>query len=278
MDKQLAVYRGTVPRGAQTWEMPLHTPDILASARVLACCNLAYQLTGDRKYVDAGRQWAWTGVSMVYLDRPTDGAVGLYATTAVLGATNWVAPYWIGLPVQWCGLVYRSSVQDLARLDPDEGAFWGHLAAGITRSGLQQTFSLGDSQRQGLLPDFYHLLEQLPDGPAISPGTVQANLAEAYGQTPIYTLHRVSAEGMLLHVPGGIGRVEQVGPMVRIAMDGWSSRPYWLRLVRVPAVPPRVELEGGKVLETDYNADRKTLNVLVEGKGPMVLSLLPAAR
>ncbi len=270
LDKQLDVYRNTVPRGAQTWEVPLHTPDILAAGRIVACCNLAYQLTADEKYLDAARHWAWTGVSMVYLDPPTDGPVGLYATTAVLGATNWNAPFWIGLPVQWCGLVYRSSLQDLARLDSEEGEFWNQLAIGITRSGLQQTFPLDDAERQGLLPDFFHLRKQRSDGPAISPGTVQANLAEAYGKTPVYTLKRLSPGGMLLHVPGGVGRVEQTGTSLRVEIDGWYSKPYWIRIARVPALP-KVELHGGEVLETDYNEERKTLNLLLEGKGTLEL-------
>jgi len=273
LDKQLEVYRHTVPRGAQTWEMPLHTPDILASGRILACCNLAYQLTADQKYLDAARHWAWTGVSLVYLDRPADSPVGLYATTAVLGATNWTAPFWIGLPVQWCGLVYRSALQDLARLDPTQGDFWGQLATGITRSGLQQTFPLEDRERQGLLPDFFHLRAQRSDGPAISPGTVQANLPEAFGKTPIYTSQRLSPGEVLLHVPGRIGRIEHNDRDVRIEIDGWYSKPYWVRLVRVPAPSPHVELQGGRVLSTEYSDQRQTLNVLVEGQGTLVLSL-----
>jgi hypothetical protein len=274
LDKQLEVYRHTVPRGAQTWEMPLHTPDILASGRIVAGCNLAYQLTADQKYLDAAREWAWSGVSLVYLDQPVDGPVGLYATTAVLGATNWTAPFWIGLPVQWCGLVYRSSLQDLARLDPESGFLWEQLAAGITRSGLQQTFPLEDAERQGLLPDFFHLRAQRSDGPAISPGTVQANLAEAYGKTPIYALQRLTPRNVLLHVPGGIGLVEHCGRETRVPINGWYSKPYWVRLVRVPAPPPQVELQGGKVLTTEYNATRRTLNVLVEGQGTLVLKQL----
>ena len=275
LDKQLEVYHNTVPRGAQTWEMPLHTPDILASGRVVACCNLAYQLTGDPKYLEASRHWAWTGVSMVYLDPPTDGPVGLYATTAVLGATNWTAPFWIGLPVQWCGLVYRSSLQELARLDSEQREFWNQLAVGITRSGLQQSFPLDDPQHQGLLADFFFLREQRPDGPAISPGTVQANLAEAYDRTPIYTLERIGPDGMLLHAPGQIRSIEQDGATIRVVIEGWSSEPYWLRLVRIPAMP-RIELQGGRLLETQFDADRKTLNLQVHGKGPFTLLLTPS--
>ncbi|RKX34815.1 MAG: hypothetical protein DRP64_19755, partial [Verrucomicrobia bacterium] len=225
LDQQLAVYRNTVPRGAQTWEMPLHTPDILASARMLRCCNLAYLLTGDRKYIDEGRYWAWTGVSMIYLDPPTDGPTGLYATTAVLGATAWAAPYWIGQPVQWCGLVYRSALQDFAKLDSGNTAFWEQLAQGITLAGLQQTFPLDDEERQGLLPDFFHLKAQKSDGPAISPGTVQANLAEAYGATPIYDVRRLGDSGMIVHVPGGIGNTQVEAETISIGIDGWYSDP-----------------------------------------------------
>ncbi len=48
--------------------------------------------------------------------------------------------------------------------------------------------------------------------------------------------------------------------------------PYWLRLVRVPAGPARVELEGGKVLEREYHQERNTLNLLVEGQGVLRLT------
>lgn len=272
LDKQLTLYRDTVPRGAQTWEMPLHTPDILGSGRILSCCNLAYLLTADPKYLEAARYWAWTGVSMVYLDPPTSGPVGLYATTAVLGATNWVAPFWIGLPVQWCGLVYRSALQELARLDPEMGPLWQHLAIGITRSGLQQTFPLNDQERQGLLPDFFYLKAQKSDGPAISPGTVQANLAEAYGKTPIYTVERLTGDGVLLHVPGDIGPIEHSGQTVRVRIDGWSSRPYWVRLVRLPAQPASITFDGGQVLSSDYQSDRHSLNIQLQGSGALVLN------
>jgi hypothetical protein len=41
------IQRFRTPRGAQTWEVPLHTPDILASAHLVWAYVRAYELTGD---------------------------------------------------------------------------------------------------------------------------------------------------------------------------------------------------------------------------------------
>lgn len=272
LDKRLEVYRNTVPRGAQTWEIPLHTPDILASARMLRCCGLAFLLTGDSKYIEAGRYWAWTGVSMVYLDPPTDGPTGLYATTGVLGATAWIMPHWIGQPVQWCGLVYRSALHDFAKLGIDEGMRWNRLARGLTFSGLQQSFPLEDRERQGLLPDYYHLKPQKSDGPAISPGTVQANLGEAYGVTPIYDARRLGESDMIAHVPGGIGRTKVSNDTIALDVDGWYADAYWVRITGIPMPPRGATMSRGDVLTLDYDGDRKALNVQVSGEGRLVIN------
>lgn len=73
LDKQTAAYGGTVPRGAQTWEIPLHTPDILASAHLVRAYSFGYILSGRKSYLEQARYWAWTGVPFVYLVNPTDG-------------------------------------------------------------------------------------------------------------------------------------------------------------------------------------------------------------
>ncbi|MHC4890329.1 MAG: hypothetical protein ACYTEO_12810 [Planctomycetota bacterium] len=149
LDKQTALYVGTVPRGAQTWEVPLHTPDILASAHMIKAYALGYIISGKEKYLEQARYWAWTGVPFVYLCPPTSGEVGLYATIPVLGATNWRAPLWIGRPVQWCGLVYCSALHLLSEYDA-KGP-WEKIAKGITTAGLQMSWPLTDEKRQGLL-------------------------------------------------------------------------------------------------------------------------------
>ena len=72
----------------------------------------------------------------LYLEPYTQGQLGVYAAVPVYGASDWVAS-WIGLPVQWVGLVYRSSIQRLSLYD--SGSPWDQIAKGITTTGLKMT-------------------------------------------------------------------------------------------------------------------------------------------
>lgn len=157
--------RFRVPRGAQTWELSLHTPDILASAHLVSAYVRGYELTGRQDYLAEARRWALSGVPFVYLwaEQP----VMLYATIPVYGATNWRAPNWIGLPVQWCGLVYAYALTELARYDTTLD--WRHLAEGILIAGEQMQVPREEGDYAGLLPDSFHLAYQRRQGPFINP-------------------------------------------------------------------------------------------------------------
>lgn len=156
--------RFRTPRGAQTWELSLHTPDILASAHLVAAYVRGYELTGDREYLELARKWAITGIPFVYLW--AEHPVMLYATIPVYGATNWIAPNWMGLPVQWCGLVYAHALTMLAPYDATLD--WNRLAWGILISGEQQQVPAGDP-KAGTLPDSFSLATQNRNGPFINP-------------------------------------------------------------------------------------------------------------
>ena len=146
--------RFRTPRGAQVWEIPLHTPDQLASAYAVWAYVRGYELTGKEEYREQARKWALTGVPFVYLW--SRYPIMLYATPPVFGATNWRAPCWIGLPVQWVGGVYAYA---LALLAPhDDSLDWNRLARGILISAEQQQFP--DGQYVGLLPDSIELRSQ----------------------------------------------------------------------------------------------------------------------
>ncbi|MFH1717454.1 MAG: hypothetical protein ABIF19_08905 [Planctomycetota bacterium] len=273
LDKQTALYADTVPRGAQTWEVPLHTPDILASAHMVKAYALGYIISGRREYLEQARYWAWTGVPFVYLYPPTAGRVGPYATIAVLGATNWKAPLWLGRPVQWCGLVYCSALHMLSECDP-EGP-WGKIARGITAAGLQMSWPRSDEERQGLLPDFFDLNEQIAAGPAINPGTVQAHVAELYGRGRIYDVKKLRDHGWFVHAPCTIGDVREGRDAVTLTLDGWGDRPYYVLVSGVKKEPREVlmrkvgpeKMEAAfESAETEMHSESGRLIVGLRGK------------
>lgn len=213
----------SVPRGAQTWEVPLHTPDILAAAHLVHAYTLGYEWTGEAAMLERAIEWAWTGVPFVYLNAPYSGEVGNYATISVLGATHWEAPVWIGLPVQWCGLVYADRTSRLARHDP-QGP-WEKLSAGITRSAMQQCYPL-DHPRRGLLPDSFQLELQLRNAADINPGTLQPLAMRHFLGVPVHDMRVARRSGLIVHAAGLIRELTEPGDReVSMLVRGWSVEP-----------------------------------------------------
>jgi len=274
LDKQTVLYAGTVPRGAQTWEVPLHTPDILASAHIVKAYTLSYIISGDEKYLEQARYWAWTGVPFVYIYPPTPGRVGPYSTIAVLGATNWRAPLWLGRPVQWCGLVYCSALHILSEYD--KKGPWGRITKGITAAGLQMSWPLTDEERQGLLPDFFDLKAQIGAGPAINPGTVQAHLPELYGKDKIYDVKRLPQQDCFIHAPCAISDVREDKKEVVFVVDGWGKEPYYVLVSGIEKEPNEVRVrklakESDRALafesaEKEFYSEYKYLVIRLNGK------------
>lgn len=155
------------PRGAQVWELSIHTPDIMGSSRLVLSNVLAYEATGEEKYLDAARRWAISGLPFVYLwedpdlkawsgDKYPEGEyqpMMRYATIAVFGATSWVAPNWMGRPVQWCGLDYAHALLLLSRYDSTLD--WHKIGEGIVASAECQLCL--EDEKIGLLPDSFQL-------------------------------------------------------------------------------------------------------------------------
>ncbi|MHC4120603.1 MAG: hypothetical protein ACYSWO_24170 [Planctomycetota bacterium] len=263
LDKQTALYANTVPRGAQTWEIPLHTPDILASAHMVKAYTLGYIISEREEYLQQARYWAWTGVPFVYLYPPTPQRVGSYSTISVLGATNWKAPLWLGQPVQWCGLVYSSALYLLSEYDR-QGP-WRKIADGITTVGLQMTWGETDDERLGLLPDYFDFRAQVAGGPAINPGTVQAHLPELYGVGTMYDVKKVPGRGWFIHAPCTIGTVREDDDAVTVTIDGWGQKSYHL-LISGMEQPHEVRVQSQEPSAVQFDSKRGILVANPTGK------------
>lgn len=274
LDKLTVLYAYTVPRGAQTWEVPLHTPDILASAHLVKAYTLGYILSEQEKYLEQAKYWAWTGVPFVYLCPPTPGRVGVYSTIAVLGATNWKAPLWLGRPVQWCGLVYASALHLLSEYDP-QGP-WEQIARGITATGLQMSWPHSDSERQGLLPDFFDLSAQIAAGPAINPGTVQAHVPDLFGKGTLYDVKKLASKGWFIHAPCAIRDIREDAARVAFATEGWGEKPYHVVISGIEKQPAHVSARNVsndsqrtsafKPAQRQFHREQQILVITLKGK------------
>lgn len=231
---RLARYDNAVPRGAQTWEVPLHTPDILASAHMVKAFTLGFELTQKEEYRKRAIRWGWTGVPFVYLRDSTDGPIGRFATTAVFGATHWQAPNWMGLPVQWCGLVYADALRRLERIDP--GGPWKKIADGIVASAIEQTYPL-EHPRRGLLPDSFSLRSQTRNAADINPGTLQPLAIALLTGVPDYD-YSVSPS---IVAPGKLEILDK--ETRRFRFTGWSNGPQRILLHFKPG-SARVTVDG----------------------------------
>jgi len=189
----------TVPRGAQTWEVHAHTPDIYAAAIAVDANVKGYHLTGDAKYLDAAKFWAQTGLPFVYswappissvpaavlhldengegkhgfLDKPTEFYIDTHrhvlpgASIAVFG-TSFYMVNWFGTPVQWCGLAWANSVREYVKLQPDP--VLKAVADAVFASGTQQQFDKGFAA--GTYPDSWNLASNTVNTAFIVPDSI----------------------------------------------------------------------------------------------------------
>ena len=131
-----------VPRAAQVWEVPVHTPDVLAASNAMDAYLEAYRFSGDRRWLDEAVLWARRGLPFIYLWDDPEQPFLVGASIPVFGAT-WYQGSWFGRPVQWNGLCYADSLLRLAEYDQHRD--WRKLAEAIIRSAIHQQDQQGEN-------------------------------------------------------------------------------------------------------------------------------------
>ncbi|MFQ6096190.1 MAG: carbohydrate binding domain-containing protein, partial [Armatimonadota bacterium] len=150
------IERYSRPQGAENWEVPLACPNLRAAALAVDAYVAAYELTGERKYLQRAIFWAKTGMPFIYLWKARERDIMPYASISVMGTTFYTHE-WFGRPVQWVGLVYAEALTRLARHDRNE--WWPRLAEGILVAAMQmQQIPAQRRQRWGFYPDAWDVV------------------------------------------------------------------------------------------------------------------------
>ena len=273
-----ALERHRIPRGAQGWECPLHCPDILASAYGVRANVEAYRVTDDERYLDQAKYWAWSGLPFTYVWNPDHLPAMYYATTPIIG-TTFFNHSWIGVPVNWCGLVYAYGLQELAPFDPDGP--WIDTARGITLSTEWMQYEQ-DHPSAGCYPDSLNLMLEKRFAADINPENIMVNEYRLRGSGVEIKTLRVGevtvSSGSHLTPNGEPGAGE-----IRFGSMFFEGRPAYT-LVRPLANPGTVKVDGRivdrlKNLTSSsegwrYDADTQSLELkLTYGKKPVTVSI-----
>ncbi len=272
-----------VPRAAQVWEVPVHTPDILASSDACEAYLEAYRITGDRHWLDRAVYWEETGLPFLYQWGVDPFPWMRYASIPVFGAT-WFKGSWFGRAVQWNGLRWAFAALKLAEVDDTYP--WRMLAAGVTISAIYQQ---GDGERDlAMWPDSINAIDATKSGWIFAPRRILHNVYKLMGYEPEPVTARVQAPGgaVLVNACGEIqdARVrDRALSFTLIAPEPLPTRIVVCSLAEPETVTlndsqlPRPDpLPAGDVMGWTYHAGYGILEISPGKPGTFVVRVSPA--
>jgi hypothetical protein len=142
----------TRPEGAQPWELPIHTPDLLASLYGVTAFLEGYRLTGNEDWLEPSRYWARAGLPFLYVWGAADQTHMKGAGIAVYGG-SFLDYLLLGQGITWCAMDYADSLIGLAGDDP--AGPWKKVAQSILHNVILQHEKTG--RNAGQWPDWRDL-------------------------------------------------------------------------------------------------------------------------
>jgi hypothetical protein len=236
----------TVPRGAQVWEVPLHTPDILAAAEGVDASLAGYLATGDEQHLRRAVYWAEAGLPFLYSwQAPEKGLEAMrYASIPVFGAT-WYTGSWFGRIVQWNGLAFASSLQRLAQYDKTYD--WRHIAEGVTRSGIIQ--QRAEKDYLGLYPDSVGMIDgSVSFGLMLGPQGILDNVLPLIGRDldPHVETPSLAGGAVTLLAAGKLSAVQAGADSISFSLEYPAGD--WMYATVVGVTEPAQVMAGGEAL------------------------------
>ncbi len=234
--------RFSVPRAAQVWEVPFHTPDILAAADAVDAYLEAYRYTcrngqsnGDPRWLQEAQRWARAGLPFVYVWNAPGKPWMRYGSIPVFGAT-WFQGSWFGNLVQWNGLRYAYALLKLYEYDRTArwgGQTWRDIALGLTRSAMYQQSR--QTRNLALWPDALHTITGVRADWDFAPRLILKN---------VYTLLERAEEPATVTLNADGNRQIRLSSRGRIVSARWNASTLKAELQYPPQETNRILVVG----------------------------------
>ncbi|GHT19206.1 hypothetical protein FACS1894189_7890 [Planctomycetales bacterium] len=143
-----------IPRGGFFRDSPFHTPDLQTAATMIWLYVWAYEYSGNTKYLDRAKHFAFSGLPFVY--RWTDRDKMLYLTVPKFGGTNRRPPLDFGVSRPRVGIQYAYALLLLTKYDQE--ADWKKLANGILHAVEKIQYT--DDTEAGCIPALFEIETQ----------------------------------------------------------------------------------------------------------------------
>jgi len=240
-----------VPRAAQVWEVPVHTPDLLAAADAVDAYVEAHRFSGEKRWLRNAVTWARRGLPFIYLWSDPEKPWLWGASIPVFGAT-WYRGSWFGRPVQWNGLRYANALLKLAEYD--QSCAWRRIAELIIRSAIHQQDLAGENT--ALWPDNISAINGRKCPWVFAPRQIIRNILKLTGCDEDPATVILSRRSWLF----GRRRRIHVTAAARITDAAWDGRTLSLKAIYPPgeqgvilianvARPSAVHIDGKPVAE-----------------------------
>jgi len=234
-----------VPRAAQVWEVPVHTPDVLAAADAVDAYIEAYRFTRNKRWLNDAVTWADRGLPFIYLWEDPDKPFLLGASIPVFGAT-WHRGSWFGRPVQWNGLRYAVALLRLAEYDDSKP--WRQIAETVIHSAIHQQEPSGDEV--ALWPDAISAIDSSKSAWIFGPQGIIEGVLKLSGRDPEPTTVIVGEGRRTIHISAAAS-FPRVGRQGTSLVFDVSYRPGEQGVVLVSNIgrPDAVQFEGVPIAE-----------------------------
>lgn len=236
--------RSVIPGAGTFRPVPEGTADLTVARQLAECFLLAFQMNGDRNYVESARHWANAGLSFVYLWGDAEHPAQHFGTVAAIA--EGAAPGRPGVVSQPAGLELARVLRALARIRTDE--LYDRVAEGILASAMRQQVTSGEDA--GLLPESWDVRENRAAGARVNPWPLLKVMYLLDGLNPYVSQARVRVGSDRMFVASGatIESADTTATRLRLKLKWLPGQDTFTTITGVPELPLRLEYNSESLL------------------------------